>query len=284
MDLLSPRKQGWVKLAQYCEVFRWPRAYAKVANFYPKGQLISNLKKWTASEQLSLVPVLHKYLCDVVAPKTDCPAAVRSCILLCRVVLMLTRIMHAGEHGITGQMLDIAVLRHLQAHQTAYGDELWILKHHLCLHLGKQFEDCGFLMATFLMERMHRHPKREATARITAVSFERGLMTDVTVQQLHDIAEDVRDGAGLLNVHAAPKALSEAVRQDFGLEPYEAVACAVTVLTQRGRRVLADDVVTYDTGAGLCIGEVHFHVQVRGLSYTLLSPWTVEEKEDPQTL
>ena len=113
MDLLSPRKQGWVKLAQYCEVFRWPRAYAKVANFYPKGQLISNLKKWTASEQLSLVPVLHKYLCDVVAPKTDCPAAVRSCILLCRVVLMLTRIMHAGEHGITGQMLDIAVLRHL---------------------------------------------------------------------------------------------------------------------------------------------------------------------------
>ena len=280
MDVLSKRKLGFVGLEKYCAIWKWPRGYSGPGPFRVKDTLQSSLKKWSASEQMALAPVLHKYLTDVVAPVTDHPAQVLSCIHLCVVVMMLMTIMTGGEHGLSPKSLEAAILKFLAAHQAAWGTSLWIMKHHLLTHLGHQWAEFGFLLATFLMERMHRDPKREAQMRHTTRSFEHGLVRDVTVQQVYDVA-DIREKTGLEGVHCASRALAESVRADFGLGVDEEVGHSVSMRTSRGRRVLAHDVVRYLCATGVAVGEVYFHVEVRGFCFTLVATWTLVESKDP---
>ena len=80
----------------------------------------------SASELLSVGPVVRKWLLDVIKPKNICPAQVAS-ILLCIDVMDL---LVEGSTGCTSPaMLADAMAKHYAAHVIAYGCTLFVPKH-----------------------------------------------------------------------------------------------------------------------------------------------------------
>eukprot|EP00959_Pyramimonas_sp_CCMP1952_P383448 8035224-Pyramimonas_sp.AAC.1 len=77
---------------------------------------------------------------------------------------------------------------HMACHQIAYGIELFKPKDHLDQHLPAQMENQGCLLSTFLHERKHRVIKTMAQGRHGLQGYDKGIMEEVTVQHLHDIA------------------------------------------------------------------------------------------------
>ena len=73
----------------------------------------------------------------------------------------------------------------------AYGANLMRPKHHYALHLPLQLRVHGFLVATMTMERKHRVLKRYLRPRRTLVSFEDGIMEEITCFELWQLGAEV---------------------------------------------------------------------------------------------
>ena len=73
----------------------------------------------------------------------------------------------------------------------AYGATMMRPKHHYALHLPLQLRVHGFLVATMTMERKHRVLKRYLRPRRTLVSFEDGIMEEITCFELWQLGAEV---------------------------------------------------------------------------------------------
>ena len=129
----------------------------------------------SASELLSVGPVVRKWLLDVIKPKNICPAQVAS-ILLCIDVMDLLVEVNTG--CISPAMLADAMAKHYAAHVIAYGYTIFVPKHHFMLHIPKQLERFKFLVACWVHERKHRIIKRWAVPMCIAKQrdYERSLL------------------------------------------------------------------------------------------------------------
>ncbi len=136
---------------KYLQLWRWPRGYANGKQFCRQTQYHS--PTGCASEQISVAPVLAKWLRDVVVPRRICALEVDSMLRLIGVLELLT-IINCGE--VSAQELSDRIQSHAEAQQRAYGLKLWIQKNHYSMHLPAQFKQQRCLISTFLMERKHR--------------------------------------------------------------------------------------------------------------------------------
>ena len=261
------KRFGWRDLMAYAENWVWPKAYANCRN------MADTIGKMTASEQLSLVPVLRRFL-HTIAPVVDCPAIVRSLLLLLNVIdiLMLSR----GNGTSTPEMLEAAVLRHLRAHQDAWGDSIWIPKHHYAMDLAWMWRHLGHLLCCFVHERKHKEPKRVVTNRYSDQRFEKGVLEDVTVQQLFDVETLGLGSVATEQLREAPPSLVAALREIFGPG---SLCFSVTEISVLGRRVHKGDVVAYSVDAAHGVAEVRWFARVNGVVYACLSPWHLEAQD-----
>ena len=134
---------------------------------------------------LSSAAVLEKWLRNVALPIAGgADAEVRSGIALCVVVQLLT-IVNSGL--VEAGQLAIAIGRHLSLHKAAYDLSLWLPKTHFTIHLPDTLRRHKCLLSVFVQERKHRTVKTMATGRHTTVSYNRGLMEEVTVQHLYQL-------------------------------------------------------------------------------------------------
>jgi hypothetical protein len=263
---------GAIQFRQYLALFRWPKSYAP-------GKHVCGIKDYPdgiASEMLSVLPVIRKFLVSFVLKKQglacDIVNMVNCFLELCQVTDLLVE---SDTGRITGGQLETAILRHLSAHQATYGEELWKPKCHYSCHLGKQLDKHGMLLSTFVHERKHRVVRRFAMDRKTPQGYERCLVEQVTMQHLYDI-QDMGFGAGccMAEPRIAKKDITFAMRHWLGCLNSDVYTSST--IKVRCRSVAAGDIVIYELpGKSLGVAEVFFHARVDDVCYTCFSPWNV---------
>jgi hypothetical protein len=255
----------------YLQHWVWPKGYASADKLCsPSASSTDHSPSGSASEMLSVAPVLAKYLQDVVAQTQTAPDEVASALALCRVVVLLSVVAHGL---VCPDMLEGAIVEHLRLHQVAYGETLWRPKHHFAVHLPGMLSKHGTLISSFVMERKHRVLKRMANPRHNTTSFAKGLLEDVTLQHLYDL-EQPPSPTELLEPRPANNKLLEVVRGQFRHVEGDSVLTG-RVVKVHSRSVCMGDVVVYSNGPTLPIGigEVWFHVQVGGQLMSCVSAW-----------
>ena len=193
MKRLQRTPNTFMDAGAYVSTFSFPKAHSSRC-----GQLFSveaahkNYKKGsftsTASEFMTLTPVLHRYFTRVVEPRvqrssteTGCMPFVKSMIAVLTVVMML----QAVKTGvISSDELFVAIVAHLTLYTEAYGDDAVRPKHHYALHLPDMLRKFGFLLATFTHERKHRVVKRYTKNRMNLKKWALGAIEEITCHQI----------------------------------------------------------------------------------------------------
>ena len=163
----------------------WPKAYGGGRDLC-KGSVQERTRgkdidpSGTASEFLSVGPVVRKWLQDVVKPKKVCIAQVTSCLLAISVTDLLLKV-NTGR--INSRMLAHALARHYAAHIIAYGYTLFKPKHHFMLHIPEQLKHFKFLISCFVHERKHKIVKRWAIPMCTGnnAKYDRSLLEELSL-------------------------------------------------------------------------------------------------------
>ena len=178
--------------------------------------------------------ILH--LRRVVKPLDICAAEIESMLALCNVVDL---IMLSMRGLCKPPMLKDAINDHLHLAKVAYADTLWRPKTHFATHLPGQLERHGFLPCCFVQERKHRVVKRAALHRHNSLAFDRGVLEEVTLQQLHDLNTCLHSDV-LRNTSAANAQLLVALRR--GGEATEADVTVGTEAVVSSRAISVGDV------------------------------------------
>ena len=267
---------GMAPLDTYLQLWQWPRAYKGAAKVCRKfdGSMRGKVNA-SASEALSLAPVLRKFMKDVVQPRGILTDIVTSMLLLLDTVVLLGRAV-TGE--VQAKQLEDSISAHLRASQVAWGYSLWLPKCHYALHLARQMEKHGVLLGTFTQERKHRIIKKFLGPRSNTIGLERGLMEDLTLQQLHDLRSAIPFKATTLqDPHLATPAVRQAV-VDALRSPGKGdvmVSCRAWV---RCKTVVSGDVALFQShgrspDSSPNVGEVYWHAAVDGDEWSCLAVW-----------
>ena len=158
MNELSKHGHGGRQLHVYLQHFQWPKAYASGRDICKGSIQVRQRAKdvppaGSASELLSVGPVIRKWLIDVIQPTNLCRAQVAS-LLLCIDVMDLLLGVNTG--CISPTMLAYAMARHYAAHVVAYGYTIFVPKFHFMLHIPEQLDRFKLLVACWVHERKHK--------------------------------------------------------------------------------------------------------------------------------
>ncbi|CAK0853126.1 unnamed protein product [Prorocentrum cordatum] len=258
----------------FLKQWQWPLAHPDAKDLC--SQHSDNSPSGNASVFLSSAVVLEKWLRDVALPIVGgADAEVRSGIALCVVVQLLT-IVNSGL--VEAGQLATAIGRHLALHKAAYGQSLWLPKSHYTIHLPDTLRRHKCLLSVFVQERKHRTVKTMATGRHTTVSYNRGLMEEVTVQHLYQLKMPLTKPS-LLNPRPATKRVRSLLcggNNDIGDD--------VVIDTSKDahvhcRVVCVGDVVSFQGASGVEFGSVLFHARFADALWTCIYKWTVVASE-----
>jgi hypothetical protein len=251
---------GFAAFHAYATEWVWPKGYANGKSCAKKG-------RWdgTASEFLSVVPVLAKWVTDVVKQAGVCPAECDSMLELCKTVELL----HLGMQG-SGDPDDLGtqILEHSTAQQICYGSDLWKAKNHHAFHFPRFLERFGKLFNCFTLERKHKVPKRFSVTRVNTTSYERGILEEVLDQHFWELKKPISKHM-LMDSRDAPKRMHDTIISELNLLPGTAVQTAPKARVE-SRTVCVGDVVLMSDNT---IAEVWFFAGVGHLHFACLSTW-----------
>ena len=193
----QPAGMSWHSFDEYVSAWVWPRALPTGVRrlFSPeecKSYKAHGYLTTGASDSLAVMPVLAKFMADVVlqtALGKQCRAYIESFLLLVDAIEALVGATR-GYPGSSAIMLQRVIHAHLAAHLAAYGEEAWIPKHHMAIHLPYMFGAFSMLLGTMAMERRHRLIKRYGTDRRTMVGWERCLLEELLLQHHYDLGSE----------------------------------------------------------------------------------------------
>ena len=177
------------ELGEYVSTFSMPKGAPDLKHLFTSKANKLNTQKGsfscTGSEFLTLTPILLRYLKNVVLPRGQCVAHVKSMIAVLEVVVMLQAVKTAT---VTSQELDRTICEHLRLFKSCYGSKLFRPKHHYALHLPGQLAHHGFLLATFTHERKHRLVTRYTRDRKKLKKWDAGSIEEITCHQIWELA------------------------------------------------------------------------------------------------
>lgn len=185
----SRSETTYAEIGLYAASFTYPKARGSPTHVFNEVASKNNLRKTnftcTASEFLTLAPILHRYFTRVVQERGQCMPYVLSFIAVIEVLLLLQAI-QAG--CVDSSVLGVAILKHLQLYQAAYGEEKVRPKHHYALHLPDMLSRFGFLLSTFTHERKHRLIKRYTRDRCKLQNWDLGALEEITCHQAWELS------------------------------------------------------------------------------------------------
>ena len=138
----------------------------------------------TASEFLTLAPIIKRFLERVVKPQGIKLAHVESMIAVLEVLELLQACKVEGL--VSKADLRRAIENHLVKFKAAYGGDAMKPKHHYSLHLPDMHRP---LQAVFTHERKHRAVKRYSRGRTTLKSFDCCVLEDVTCHNIWELKD-----------------------------------------------------------------------------------------------
>ena len=231
--------------------------------------------KCSASEMLTLYKPLQYFL-EVMFSANNVMLEVCACFdAWAQVLDFLVSIPHL-PNALPADLLTL-VENALEATKNAgYGEEMKP-KHHWTLHYSDCFGRWRQMPACWAMERKHKLPRRYGSAHCNLSSFDKGVLTSVTVQQIHTLLNDTdlfNTSCHLINPRPLPKKLVEKLKElNFFFEGLQsATGCKLA----SGSSCSLGDVVFLQGGMGgfpwRC-GKVK-HLLLAGVQVCLLEMFT----------
>jgi len=237
---------NFVELGEYVDSWTFPKRVPTTHHLFDPSRNASNLKgesfQSTASEFLTIYPVVARYLERVAMPRGELLAHVASMLA----VLWLLELCHNVRRGIvTGRALLLAALKHFDLFRAAYCDDYARPKHHYQCHLGGMLILFGALLSCLTNERRHRVVKRYSLNRKNLQRWELGTLEEVTTHQLWEMSEGFL-AAKRVHRSVPRRSTRDALAEMFPDVPPDDLLVSQVACSTDGE-VTVGDVVVYDT-------------------------------------
>ena len=269
-------------LGAYVAKWTWPKAVGDVASLFDvksaKKYLANGTFSCTASELLSLSPVLANYFANVALGQGMCLEHVRSILAAFAVIECLVAVRRGT---VTPEALMVAIRSHLELYQLAYGADLVRPKHHYALHLPRMLQRFGTLHSCWTHERHHQLVKRHTVNRRNTTNYEVSALEEVTIDQVCALQRPWLK-EGLCDEHAPSSRTLAALKEMFPHVPAAELAVA-RVASIDGNKVHTGDVVYLRHSGVRRAGELVLHLRAGDETYSIVSLWGAAARNDQQT-
>ena len=272
------------EIGEYVAQWEFPMKRS-VAHLFTENKAAANYRKKgftsTASEMLTLVPVLLRYFEHVVLPRGRLLGHARSMIAVLRVIVLLQAIRSCC---VTPEVLAAAIVTHLIAYSDAYGANAMRPKHHYALHLPDMLRRFGLLLTTLTHERKHRLVKKYTRSRCNLKAFERSTLEDITAHQHWDLSMPFFNSFSTAKPHAR---MMIGLRELFPGVPDKLLTVHRDLKINNGT-ASCKDVVSYELDGAIEFGQIVISVGVAsgdaaGL-HVCVTKWTNLRVTDDKSL
>ena len=253
------------------QAFKYPAHITPPTKLFTPEAARNNLKSRTfsssASELLTLLPVLGHFFLVVALPEGFCLPEINCFLALVDVVLL---VFATDRCKVCPDLLDQMVQRHLTLFMAAYGEELFLPKHHFTTHLGDQLRMFGWLMRCFVHERHHKLLKKYSKNRVNTKSFELGLVEDVTIVQLQALGAEWH-AKGMSKPMRPRASTRRTLLEMHPAEPNPTVAHSIR--TPRTETITAGDACLFARDGAHNFGELNILYRAGGHDYAIIFEW-----------
>ena len=173
-------------LVEYASCFHLPRVMGRIEqSWFTERRLSGDNLRSFASEQLCMIPILHRFLRDIVEPMGIMVDDIRCFAHLATIVDLLS----LGPVGAMPHVAELrqAILNHHELYATLYPAEAIKPKWHHLLHIPENMSTVGRLLSCFVTERKHRITKKAAL--YVFRHFEATVLKDLINKQVHDFVD-----------------------------------------------------------------------------------------------
>ena len=254
---------SYAKIHEFLQTLSWPRQHGKNCGkdtCIPKRARScwdSVVFKCTASEGLSLIPILARYFTEFMH-RDPAPSAVAKGVAanFLQLVFVVHLILRSARFKVAPATLQQAIGDYLRGFSQLFGQEVMVIKFHLLIHLPAHLKKYGFLPNCFVHERKHKESKTYANSNTnTASSWGRSLLRDVTCHHLSVLQDATRfsSGVALLQPYTPRAALEAALHGQFGPGTY---MMSNSARLRYGDQVAVGDVVLYRDGGNAHAGKI----------------------------
>jgi hypothetical protein len=277
--------QIYLHLCKYVSLWTLPtsRQGSNLQDIFNPKREESNTKakkfKCQASDGLGLYPILAYFIQAVVLPAKVC---VEQCIAFLAMADVLDMLQAVPLLKVTPQDLRAAIQSFLQSCVAAGWKQYMHPKFHWLVHFPTHLQKFGMLPTCFVHERKHRVAKRYSNPIQNTSVFEKSVLSELVC---HDLAvlktsSIFAVAVKLSNPHTASKKMLEFMSQQMSvtLQPEECLTCAVAHILPAGTCSKKDVVLirTSDATEPFEAAEVWFHVQCKGMCFSLVSLWKLK--------
>ncbi|CAE7234170.1 RE1 [Symbiodinium sp. CCMP2592] len=282
-------KDVFATLEKYVDLWTQPASFAHVKlkqvfeNKRMKSCREAGKFKTTASEMLSLLPVLAFFVRTCILDKGFLPSECEAFLQMCLMVELLQAACH-GHGCVLPSMLREAADKCMSSwFETGWGEHV-TRKMHWLLHMGDHYEKHKRLPATFSMERKHRTITRYAASIQNTSTFERSLYEEVLAHELWHLEKlpEFPVALALENPRQKPPTkLRDLVLQSFPQVSKDDLKIATILRLPGGGLASKADVCLLQADKGRdppwdC-AEVFCHVSVQGTLWSVVSLWSLQE-------
>ena len=267
------------RFAEYATSFTLPQNYPAIHKVLTDDKCRNNLAKasfsTTASELLTVVPLLTRFITCVVLPSGDCPLEAASCLA----VLELIDALHNIKAGcVSPERLQELVTSFLKANKAAYGNDMIVPKYHYILHLPDMLRRFKTLFSCLVNERRHRVVKKYTKDRVADPRWELGALEEIVTFQMYE-AEHVEYGTyGLMNPHE-PLGLKK-VQLD-ALFPHASTIMQGIDLRNAYGTVHVNDVVWVSHGDAMFAAQIRMLCSVDGHDIAIVDKFDLVKNDSP---
>lgn len=264
---------SYTEIRQFLSEWVQPKHWGNMQHLFTDDANRNNHKKasfnCSASEMMTLAPLLRRYCVMVLRPRGEELAYVESMIAAFEVLELCMRVKRGG---VSPDTLRRAIEKHLTLFKAAWGDNMMKPKHHYCLHLPSQLLRHGTLLSTHTHERRHRLVKRQTRDRKILESFDLGAIEEITCHQIFEL-ENPFLKFGIQDA-VLPRALTRSALQDiFADVAEEHVKVGAAAILVNGTAKLGDFVAFETTPGEPRVGEVLAFVVVGDREVALVDCW-----------
>ena len=227
--------------------------------------------KSSASELMSLMPVLTYFVLRYMMPSGICPLASRAFIAVADMCEAFTL---RRTNAVSCAHAQGKVRVFMAACVAAGWADSMHAKFHWLIHLAKEVVLFGLTP-----ERKHIEPKTYAKDRRNLTSYDLGVLANCTGLQLARMRDPdtFAFAPGLTKPRKAPKHVASVMHAALGLDPDDQFDCEVSLQARLPSLEIcqARDIVLLDGGHGVAYAaEVHVLCACNGVQLALLSCWT----------
>ena len=280
----------YTMLHEYTLQFTWPFLVGNGARDVmcpqrAKSSWKDGSLKATASEGLSLVPVLATFFHEVERKTTNLQLS-QHCTCFGALVRIIETIQKSTRAVIDCDLLQRYISTYMSSFEALYSRDAMPIKFHLLVHFPAFMRKWGSLPNCFALERKHKTPKRFGNAmQSTTQSWDASILREVTSRHIATLtADDCQHFCvlpGLSRPQPVNRKLNSELQNAFGAAPEVCFSTSKVARINEYERCAQGDVVRVTVNDEVVVGRILLHLSVKigeeTLCFTSLERWELVE-------